>query len=392
MKKTHKILLIFGFLFTFLAAFACAFWIAGRFYAPASATGLKADEISAYLEHFFIDDYDEDALADAAATAMVEATGDPWSYYLNAAQYQDYEEMMNNAYVGIGVTISPNAKEGGMRIEEVTPGGPAAEAGVQIGDIMVSVEGKSTLELGTDGTRELVRGQEGTFVQLRFRRGAEEFDLEIERRTIETEVASAEMLEDNIGYIKIANFDGRCAVETLACLEDILQKGAKAMIFDVRFNGGGYKDEMVKILDRLLPEGELFRSVDYSGKEEVDRSDAVCLNIPMAVLVNEDSYSAAEFFAAALQEYEAATIIGVKTTGKGNFQSAFQLSDGSILNISIGKYYTPNGVSLTDTGVTPDIEMDLTDEDYASLYLGKLEYTEDVQLQAALDAMREKIS
>ena len=149
---------------------------------------------------------------------------------------------------------------------------------------------------------------------------------------------------------------------------------------------------MVKVLDRLLPEGELFRSVDYTGAEEIDTSDAECVTLPMAVLVNEDSYSAAEFFAAALQEYDAAQVVGSKTTGKGNFQTAFRLSDGSLLNISIGKYFTPNGVSLTETGITPDIELDLSEEEYAKLYTKTLEKSDDPQLQAAIRALGENIS
>ena len=166
----------------------------------------------------------------------------------------------------------------------------------------------------------------------------------------------------------------------------------KGIIFDVRLNGGGYKDELVKVLDRLLPEGILFQSEDYSGKKEIDRSDAEQLSLPMAVLVNQDSYSAAEFFAAALQEYGAAVIVGSRTTGKGNFQNAFRLSDGSLLNISIGKYYTPNGVSLTETGITPDIELDLSEEEYAMLYTKTLEKSDDPQLQAAIRALGENIS
>lgn len=397
MKKPVKILLlVLLFLFAIGATFFITYREAGALYrlemSSGSSASLKTAEISSYLERYFIDDYDEKKLADAAAEAMVEATGDRWSYYLSAEEYADYEEMMNNAYVGIGVTILESEDDGGLRIESVTPGGPADEAGIQVGDILISVEGQSALELGTSGTRDVVRGEEGTDVHLTIRRDGKDMELRVTRRSIETEVASCEMLDGKIGYIKIANFDNRCANETIDCIEQLLAQGAKALLFDVRFNGGGYKDEMVKVLDRLLPEGELFRSVDYTGAEEIDTSDAECVTLPMAVLVNEDSYSAAEFFAAALQEYEAAQVVGSKTTGKGNFQTAFRLSDGSLLNISIGKYFTPNGVSLSETGVTPDVELDLSDDDYLALYMGTLEHTDDAQLQAAVRLLREKIS
>lgn len=393
-NKSKKILLVLVFLLAVTGSFCGAFLLARNLYAVQenSVTAQKTAEISAYLERYFIDEYDENTLADAAAEAMVKATGDKWSYYLTAEEYQSYEESMNNAYVGIGVTITLDEEQGGMAVASVTPGGPAEEAGVQPGDIITAVGGEATIELGMQGTRSLVRGEEGTTVRLTIRRGEREFDLDVERRSILTDVATCAMLDGGIGYIHIANFDRRCAEETLRCIDELLAQDAKGIIFDVRLNGGGYKDELVKVLDRLLPEGILFQSEDYSGKKEIDRSDAEQLSLPMAVLVNQDSYSAAEFFAAALQEYGAAVIVGSRTTGKGNFQNAFRLSDGSLLNISIGKYYTPNGVSLTETGITPDIELDLSEEEYAKLYTKTLEKSDDPQLQAAIRALGENIS
>ena len=397
MKKLPKILLIAALLvFAVGATFYITYTELTRRYElelqSLTPVEQKTAEISAYLEEYFIDEYDEQALADAAAAAMVEATGDEWSYYLTADEYQTYLESFYNAYVGIGVTIIEDAQAGGMRIEAVTPGGPADKAGVQVGDILLQVEGSNTLELGVSGTRDLVRGEAGTTVDMLFLRGEEKLKLTITREHIETEVAGCELLDGEIGYIWINNFDVRCADETIACIEKMCEAGAKALLFDVRFNGGGLKDELVKVLDYLLPEGALFRSVDYDGTEEVDYSDSACVEMPMAVLVNLDSYSAAEFFAAALQEYGWATVVGEKTYGKGNFQTGFELSDGSLLNISIGKYYTPNGVSLTGVGITPDIACDLSEEDYADLYYGLLEREDDVQLQMALDAIKQKIS
>ena len=352
----------------------------------------KAAEVQEIIETYFIDDYDEDTLADGAASGMVDATGDEWSYYLSADEVAAYEESMANAYVGVGITITEDAEAGGMRVEEVVSGGPAEEAGIRMGDLLLAVEGEDVLPLGIDGTRNLVRGEEGTHVNMHFSRNGSEYDVSVERRSIETPVVTGELLDENIGYIKIDNFDERSAAETIAFVKDLIGQGAEALLFDVRFNPGGYADELVKVLDYLLPEGDLFRSVDYAGREEVDTSDASCIELPMAVLVNEDSYSAAEFFAAALQEYEWATIVGSQTYGKGNFQTAFYLSDGSMVNLSIGKYYTPNGKSLTETGVTPDVVVDLDDEQYALLYYNALERADDPQFQAAIDTLTQKIS
>lgn len=353
----------------------------------------KLESIAGLMDEFFIEEYDVDALmtaaADGAAAAMVEATGDRWSYYISAEQMADYEEQLHNSYVGIGVTIQQC--EEGEQIVSVAAGSPAEEAGIQVGDICIEVEGQKTTELGLDGTKNMVRGEEGTFVNMRFLRGEETYDVSVERRAILTPVAEWEMLNDGIAWITIYNFDYHCAEQTLNCIDEALAQGAQGLLFDVRFNGGGLKDEMVEILDVLLPEGEIFRSVDYTGKEDVDRSDAECLQIPMVVLVNEDSYSAAEFFAAALQEYELAQVVGVQTSGKGNFQYTLDVGDGSAVALSCGRYYTPKGVSLTDVGVTPDVEVTLDLSAYEALYYGILSAEEDAQLQAGISVLQEMV-
>lgn len=390
LKKWQKsLILVLAFAVAILGSAIVTMQLTYREQTPAEA---KTAEIGAYLDRFFIDDYDEEKLADAAASAMVEATGDRWSYYLTAEEKSSYDEQMQNAYVGIGVTITAQEELGGMRIEAVTAGGPAEEAGLLTGDIITEVEGEKTLDLGMTGTRTKVRGEEGTFVTLTILRGEESFPVSVERRSIQTPVATYEMLDGQIGYIKIANFDTRCAEETNAAMDELIAQDAKALIFDVRNNGGGYKNELVKVLDKILPEGILFQSEDYQGSKQIDRSDADCIDLPMAVLVNQDSYSAAEFFAAAIQEYDWGTVVGTKTVGKGNFQTAFTLSDGSMLNLSIGKYYTPQGRSLTDTGITPDVEIALSDEDGAKLYYGRLEKADDAQLQAAIREITQKLS
>ena len=400
MKKGWKIVLAILCAFVIAAgSFIAAVQYLNTRYAAAlsareedSPVQAKAAEVQEIIETYFIDDYDEDTLADGAASGMVDATGDEWSYYLSADEVAAYEESMANAYVGVGITITEDAEAGGMRVEEVVSGGPAEEAGIRMGDLLLAVEGEDVLPLGIDGTRNLVRGEEGTHVNMHFSRNGTEYDVSVERRSIETPVVTGELLDENIGYIKIDNFDERSAAETIAFVKDLIGQGAEALLFDVRFNPGGYADELVKVLDYLLPEGDLFRSVDYAGREEVDTSDASCVELPMSVLVNEDSYSAAEFFAAALQEYEWATIVGSQTYGKGNFQTAFYLSDGSMVNLSIGKYYTPGGKSLSERGVTPDVVVDLDDEQYALLYYNALEQADDPQFQAAIDTLTQKIS
>ena len=205
--------------------------------------------------------------------------------------------------------------------------------------------------------------------------------MEVTRRAIRTPVVESELLQENIGLITIFNFNSNCAEETIAAIEKLMAQGAQKLIFDVRNNPGGYAQELVKVLDYLLPEGKLFTTVDYTGAEHTDMSDASCLELPMAVLVNGNSYSAAEFFAAAMAEYEAAVVVGEKTSGKGYFQSTYQLPDGSAVGLSIGKYYTPKGQSLADVGITPDVPVSLENGQTG------LDPMEDPQVLAAIDAL-----
>ena len=350
----------------------------------------KLDELESLIDTYFIGQADQAAMEDAAASAMVDALEDKWSYYMTAQDYITYQEQMNNAYVGIGITISLTEDEAGFEIIKVNSGGPAEEAGLLAGDVIVAIEGQSTAGMSTTDARNLVRGEEGTKVTLTVRRGDKTLEPEVERRTVQTPVAQAQLLDGNIGLVTIANFDERCSQETISAIEQLLGQGAEALIFDVRNNPGGYKHELVKLLDYLLPEGPLFRSEEYSGKVSVDESDAACLDIPMAVMVNGNSYSAAEFFAAALAEYDAAIVVGQQTTGKGYFQSTFKLSDGSAAVLSIGKYTTPKGVNLADVGITPSLCVEVDEETAYRIYAGILDPAEDPQIQAAVEALLEE--
>lgn len=346
----------------------------------------KLQALETLIDGKFVEEYDETAMYDAAASAMIDSLGNRWSYYIPASEYASYLEQMKNAYVGIGVTIVVR-EDGYIDIQKVEPGGPAQEAGIQPGDILIGVEGNDVAQMTLEEVKNLVRGEKNTQVQLQLRRGEETLTLSVYRKEIQTIVASGTMLEGNVGLVQIVNFDSRCESETLAAVESLLNQGAKALIFDVRYNPGGYKDEMVGVLDYLLPKVAVFRSVDYTGKEEVDYSDAEHLNIPMAVLVNKDSYSAAELFAAALQEYDAAVIVGEHTTGKGHYQNTYRLPDGSAAVLSVGRYTTPMGVNLDGVGIAPDVEVPVEEDLYWQIYAGNVPPEEDPQVQAALEAL-----
>ena len=348
----------------------------------------KLNQLQNLIADYYIDEVDMTALEDTAADAMVSAAGDRWSYYIPAAEYASYREGVENAYVGIGITITVAHDGSGLQVMEVNPGSSAEEAGIQADDVIIRIEDQSAEGMTTTDARNLVRGKKGTFVALTLWRGGEKIEVSVERRQVQVAVTEWEMLDGNIGYIAILNFDQRCASETITAIETLMEQGAESIIFDVRNNPGGYASEMVEVLDYLLPEGDLFRTVDYAGREAVDTSDADCLEIPMAVLVNGESYSAAEFFAVALQEYEAAVVVGEKTTGKGYFQNTFQLNDGSAVALSTGKYFTPNGISLEGVGIQPDVEVPVDMETATQIYYSKLPLEEDPQLMAAVNALQ----
>lgn len=382
LKKT----LLFTLSHLFVAILATVATLAVTFGLDSFAPG-KLNQLESLIQERFIGEADRTAMEDAAANAMVESLGDRWSYYIPADQFDTHKETMENAYVGIGITILARNDGSGFSIEAVTEGGGAEEAGLLPGDLIIGVAGEDVRGMDINQTRALVRGKEGSTVSVTVIREEQELTVQVERRRFETPVATGELLDGGFGLVTIENFDERCASETIAAIEELLSQGAESLIFDVRGNPGGYASELTDLLDYLLPEGEIFHTVTYDGTENIGYSDAACLDIPMAVLVNADSYSAAEFFAAALQEYGAAVVVGTPTSGKGYFQNTYRLTDGSAVGLSIGKYYTPQGKNLQDVGITPDIVSEVDEETYLNIYYGRLTPGEDPQVQAAIQAL-----
>ena len=378
-----KLITVLSYLTTAMAACAVTLLVTiGK--TPGST---KLDQVEYLIKNRFIEEADMEKAEDAAATAMIDSLEDRWSYYLSAADYATHKEQVENAYVGIGITISPEENGQGFLILAVQKDSGAEAAGLLAGDIITGAESQDVRGMTTAQLRDIIRGKEGTSVSLEITRDSKVLRVQVTRMRILTEVVSYEMLGNSIGLIAISNFDARCADETIAAIEALREQGAQALIFDVRNNPGGYATELVKVLDYLLPEGDLFRTLDYAGRETVDKSDASFLDMPIAVVCNEDSYSAAEFFPAAIQEYDAGTIVGMPTCGKGYFQYTYELSDGSAVGLSAGKYFTPSGKSLIGTGIQPDVVVEVDDETRAKIAYGTLDAKDDPQIQAAVDIL-----
>lgn len=351
----------------------------------------KLKEVTDIVDKYYVGDYEEADALELAAAGYVAGLGDVWSGYYTAEQTASIREEDSNQYVGIGVSYGIQ-EDNLYEITAVTPGGPADKAGMLPGDRLLTADGVdvNTLE-SPDDLGALVKGEVGTLVTITVDRAGEELTFQITRDTILVYSVTSQLLEGSVGYIAISDFNSNVEKEFRSHMESLTAQGAKAFVFDVRNNPGGYVSVMHDMLDSLLPEGPVITMVDKAGTEMPLTSDKACLEVPMAVITNAYSISAAEFFAAALQEYGMATVVGEKTGGKGYSQQTFMLSDGSSVNLSTTRYYTPKGNSLAETGVTPDQTVELSVEDLSLLLSGKLEPAEDEQLQAALQTVVSKI-
>lgn len=313
-------------------------------------------EVQNAITKNYIGEFSETKLKNAAAIAMVDSLNDQWSYYMTADEYKSYQLHAANQYEGIGVTIDKDEKTGGFKIRSVKENTPAASAGLEAGQIIISVDGDDVTELTVDGIRELISSKIDSKITLVVLDDGDKVTYKLDCSVIYNNPVSYELTNNLIGYIRITNFDAGSGEATISAIESLISGGATSLIFDVRDNPGGMLSELIKVLDYILPNGDIFVSVDSSGKEDVKKSDNVCLQMMMAVLTNENTFSAAEYFAAALQEYGWATIVGAPTTGKARSQTTIELSDGSAVHISNHKYLTPKRVDLSETkGITPDV-------------------------------------
>lgn len=371
-----------------LTVFGVAGYAAFR-YGGAEGLGhaLKFATVYHTIENYFVGEADMEFVSDAAFDAMVRATGDPWSYYMNAEQLESYLQYQSNAYAGIGVTIAPDETSGYLRVVSVFEDSPAQLAQVKIGDLMLEIDGVDLHGMTASAVKAVIAEKQGADFSLKLRTQDEaEKTVNISAATVSIMPVEYELLEGDVGYIRIKNFEQDSGEQTIAAIKALTEQGAKGLVFDVRNNPGGLLDELLEALDYILPEGEVFVAQDKAGKEAVISSDAACVELPMAVLINEDSYSAAEFFAAALSDFDWGTVVGSRSTGKSRSQVNIMLSDGSAVHLSTRSYLTPGRTDLTETeGLVPDIEVALTETEALKLYAGELPHDEDPQLKRAAE-------
>ena len=340
------------------------------------------------LDMNYVGELDPDEVTDRALTAAVNGLDD-WSYYMDAESLAAYEDYQANQYQGIGVTVMKDAEAGGIRVLALEKDGPAQQAGILAGDLILAADGQSMENRTTDDLRAVIQADFGSSVRLTVRRadGTEE-DVDVSCQVVYDDPVSGELLRGHVGYIAIENFHTGAGQEALDMIDELLDQGADCLLFDLRDDPGGVVAELIQVLDRLLPEGTILSQTDKAGHEHVLTSDAVCLDVPMAVVVNAESCSAAELFAEVLREYDMATVVGEATTGKSRSQVTYDVPGGGAVHLSHYRYVTHDGVDLWEWGgIVPDVEVSLTQEQASLRATGWLEPEDDPQIQAALDLL-----
>lgn len=350
----------------------------------------KFSEVEQIIRDNFIGEYDDKEAFETAISGYVDGIGDKWSHYFTKEEYKEYKLRTVGEMVGIGVYANFDIENDIIKVIEVYEGSPAFEQGIKRGDKITSVNGVDVSEIGLVNSLTQIKGKEGTdvLIGIEHENGVSE-KLLLQRKNIDKISVRGKMFEDNIGYIKIRDFSQEADDQFEKILNQLIVDGAESFVFDVRDNPGGSAVAVSNILDLLVPEGDIITLKGKTADESFTiKSQPNELNMNMAVITNSESVSAAEFFAATIQEYQKGVIVGGKTGGKGYSQVPFELSDGSAIILSNNTYYTSKGKSLAKTGVTPDVEVYLPEEKLVNSNF--LEPEDDDQLIVAIKQVKKK--
>lgn len=349
----------------------------------------KIDTLMQVIDYYYLYDYDKDEMVDAIYKAVMSSLGDPYTVYYTADEFNAFMESSSGSYCGIGVVVQQNMQTGLVTAVRPYEDCPGYEAGIRPGDLILAVDGTEITGMDLNTAVALIKGEEGTSVTITLQRDEEVFDVEVTRRQIDVKTVNYRMMDDNIGYIQIEEFDEVTSDQFSQALDSLIEQGMEALVIDIRNNPGGILDTVVAMLDELLPEGTIVSVKDRNGTAQEYTSDAdTKLTVPLTVLINGNSASASEIFAGAIKDYGVGTLVGTTTYGKGIVQTAFSLSDGTGVKITIEDYYLPSGKSIHKVGVDPDVEIDLPDE--LKTYV-TIPEDEDVQLQKAIEILKEQL-
>ena len=342
----------------------------------------KAESIQKVIDAYYLEEENVADVKEGVYKGMVDALGDPYSVYFTKEEYDAFKESYTGEYCGIGASLLQDAETGIITIVKAFDGSPAKEAGMMTDDILYKVNGEEVTGQDLSEVVSKVKGVENTTVNITIVRENEEIEMEVTRKTISIPTVESKMLEDNIGYILISEFDEVTTTQYAEAYNSLKSQGMKSLIVDLRNNPGGGLSVVAQILDSILPEGMIVYHEDKNGQREEFKSDEEHkMDIPLVVLVNGNSASASEIFAGAVKDYGIGTLIGTKTFGKGVVQQMLDLGDGSAMKVTISKYYTPSGICIHGTGIEPDIKLEFDAEAYKK-------DESDNQLQKAIEVLK----
>lgn len=341
----------------------------------------KLNAIDSVLESFYFGDVDDETAKDNIYKAYLSSYGDKYTMYYTADEYKALKESTNGKFYGIGAVCQLSG-EGGVLLVDVYDNGAGYQAGLRSGDRVVNVDGRDITDMELSSAVALIKGDKGTSVTLEVIRGTERLTFSVVRDAVEAKTVSYTLLDNNIGYLSISQFEEVTTKQFKAAVEDLQSQGMKGLVIDIRNNPGGLLDTVVGMLKYMLPDGLIVYTEDKQGnRKEYKGQDNDEFNLPLAVLVNGNSASASEIFAGAIQDYGKGTIIGTQTYGKGIVQTVKPLTDGSAIKFTIAKYFTPKGQDIHGKGVTPDMVVEYdTDADV------------DTQLDAAIKSVEAQIN
>ena len=348
----------------------------------------KTGEIEELINAYYLDEIDGQKVEDTMYTGMVAGLEDPYSVYYSKEELESMEESISGAYSGIGATLTQDPDTGELSVVSCFDGTPAQEAGLQPGDVITGWNGKSVEGIELSELVSKIKTDPEEQLTMEIERDGETLEVELTRRVVQIPTVEYEMLDNQIGYIRLVEFDEVTADQFKEALEDLENQNMEKLIIDVRNNPGGVLQVVCDMLDQLLPEGMIVYTEDKNGnRKEYTSDEEHQFTKPLAVLANENSASASEIFAGAIQDYGIGTIVGTTTFGKGIVQRTFYLSDGTGVKLTVAKYYTPKGHDIHKKGITPDVEIEL-DEELKNQ--SSISHEEDNQLQKAIEVLQEE--
>ena len=343
--------------------------------------------IKTILDKYYLNDIDEDKAVEGALEGYVSSLGDPYTEYIPKDEMEDYKSNLMGNYVGVGIYMAQNTKDNTIVVLSPIKYSPAEEAGILPGDIIKKINGVEYKGEDMTAASNSIKGEEGTTVTLEIQRGQEIKTFEITRKKITTNPVVSEKLDNNIGYLEVTSFDEDTAENFKAKYEELKSQGITSLIIDLINNGGGLVEQALKIADYIVPKGkDLLVTVDKDKNEKVEKSEEdVLIDMPIVVLVNENSASSSEILAGALKDLNEATIVGTTTYGKGVIQQLLTLKSGAGLKVTVEEYYTPNRTKINGVGIEPNEKVELPETVSNHLLVQR---DQDTQLQKAIEILK----